>query len=98
MNPCSINEICIEAEGSYSCACATGFVESEGSGDEGECVDFTECQYGYDQNDRAICTGSNEICVEQIGFYGCACNSGYTMVDEACEDDNECMEGEGLLF
>jgi len=76
--------------GSFTCSCAPGF---QGTG-RGTCSDVRECDLtGAD----AVCV-EHARCIEEIGGYGCLCESGWTGDGHAgrggvCVDVDECAGG-----
>ncbi|XP_072272967.1 uncharacterized protein, partial [Pyxicephalus adspersus] len=80
---CHPNATCGEFGGDQQCTCKEGF-----AGDGSYCEDIDECQDQYMNNCNFYGTGS---CVNIIGSYTCACNTGFEYKEEfGCVDIDEC--------
>jgi len=81
LNKCSADQVCINSQGSFTCACAAGYV----AGEEDSCVNVDECAEGHE-------CGANADCVDLPGSVTCKCHVGYVQNQETnvCEDDDEC--------
>lgn len=75
------NSRCVNAPGSYVCACADGF---ERSGEQGACVNIDECERKLD-----LCDPSAE-CHDKAPGYECKCKQGYEGDGRSCVDVDEC--------
>ncbi|KAK3789280.1 hypothetical protein RRG08_001670 [Elysia crispata] len=65
--PCSVNQTCASAIGTYQCSCRDGFARSGN-----DCLDEDECQAGSD--------GCSQVCVNQVPGYQCQCDQpGYSL-------------------
>ncbi|XP_076799980.1 uncharacterized protein LOC143445052 isoform X4 [Clavelina lepadiformis] len=76
---CSINSNCQNTIGSYLCNCNDGYT---GDGING-CFDVNECK-----GDNS-CSFPKK-CVNNHGGYDCVCINGYQLVEDVCQDINEC--------
>lgn len=77
---------CENNAGSYVCACARGFSDS----DPTHCVDIDECAQGA----VAACGDGATACENRTGSYACACAGGYSGTGgTACSDVDECAGG-----
>ncbi|KAK3578361.1 hypothetical protein CHS0354_039074 [Potamilus streckersoni] len=78
-SPChGQNTVCINTNGSFICACATGFKNSSsGCKDINECIDpfWNEC---------------DQICINKDGYYTCVCEQGFLKDENSCQDIDEC--------
>ena len=83
---CDANAACTNTDGSFTCACNSGYT---GAGQAGDCADDDECTAGTHTCD------ANAACTNTDGSFTCACNSGYTGAGQAgdCADDDECTAG-----
>lgn len=79
---CDANATCTNTEGSFSCACDSGY-----SGDGTTCTDDDECTAGTDSCD------ANATCVNVDGGFACGCDGGYSGNGFTCTDDDECTAG-----
>ena len=80
-NPCE--DVCVNKEGSYECACKDGYGLTATNGGT-SCVDIDECQ----QN-ASLCQGMK--CRNAMGSYQCYCEVGFYANGNACTDINECL-------
>ncbi|KAL3837566.1 hypothetical protein ACJMK2_022914, partial [Sinanodonta woodiana] len=60
------------------CVCKNGWSGTKCDTDINECSNTT------------LCSGANMNCLNTPGSYQCQCNSGYNMINGACEDIDEC--------
>ncbi|KAL3837565.1 hypothetical protein ACJMK2_022913 [Sinanodonta woodiana] len=60
------------------CVCKNGWSGTKCDSDINECSNTT------------LCSGANMNCLNTPGSYQCQCNSGYNMINGACEDIDEC--------
>ncbi|XP_060566863.1 nidogen-1-like [Ruditapes philippinarum] len=90
-NNCDENAQCTNTNGSFTCACNTGY-----TGDGVSCTDIDEC-------DNTPCD-SNATCENTAGSFTCTCNTGYTgnglpgncgNIDECVTLETACAEGYG---
>ena len=81
VKPCDANGECANFDGHYTCTCSTGY-----TGDGFTCADVDECA------DSNTCTDvPNSTCVNSVGDFSCACNSGWYKGDDGqCANINEC--------
>ncbi|XP_041379174.1 neurogenic locus notch homolog protein 1-like, partial [Gigantopelta aegis] len=79
-NPCGLNANCTNTNGSYTCACRTGY-----SGDGHSCTDINECLNQKSCDINANCTNTD-------GSYTCTCQAGYSGDGNNCTDVDECLE------
>uniref|UniRef100_A0A3Q0R509 C-type lectin domain-containing protein n=1 Tax=Amphilophus citrinellus TaxID=61819 RepID=A0A3Q0R509_AMPCI len=70
--------ICINTQGSYTCACKSGYEMVDGG-----CRDVDECAHRKCEH----------ICLNTIGSFSCYCKDGFTLSEDghSCEDVNECV-------
>ncbi|XP_067052779.1 fibulin-1-like [Acropora muricata] len=80
-NSCS--QLCINAPGSYSCACQNGYSLND---DKESCDDINECI----KEDYFNCTDPHQHCVNTPGSYKCECEMGLQLIDGKCQDIDEC--------
>ena len=83
---CDADAECINTDGSYTCACQTGF---SGTGTGGDCVNIDECDPGL----PSPCDGT-AICVDTEGSYTCGCAAGFFSTGGVCNDIDECQNGD----
>ena len=80
------SHICNDNEGSFTCACNTGYDLSSGR----YCNDQNECSQSNDCPQHSTCSNTD-------GSYECACHEGYKYIDDSsppyCANINECTEG-----
>merc|ERR1712142_1310565 len=80
---CHDNAVCTDTDGSFTCACKSGY-----SGDGKTCTNKDECDLGEDDcHDNAVCTDTD-------GLFTCACKSGYSGDGKTCTNKDECDLGE----
>nr|XP_039251530.1 serine-rich adhesin for platelets-like [Styela clava] len=78
-NNCDANASCQNIEGSFTCACKTGYT---GSGVT--CADIDECSLNtHDCHNQSSCSNNN-------GSFTCTCLSGYTGDGKNCTDIDLC--------
>ncbi|WP_441292514.1 FG-GAP-like repeat-containing protein [Sorangium sp. KYC3313] len=87
---CDANATCIDASGSFTCACDAGY-----SGDGVTCTNIDECAESPCQN--------GGTCIDGINSYTCACLPGFTgdncetAIDECaespCQNGGTCVDG-----
>ncbi len=82
LDNCDVNAECIDADGSFSCACLEGY-----SGDGVTCTDIDECTDELDDCDV------NAQCDNTGGSFTCTCDDGYEGDGTVCADVDECEEG-----
>ncbi|XP_060600326.1 fibrillin-1-like [Ruditapes philippinarum] len=74
---------CVNNQGTYSCKCIKGFIESF----DGTCEDFDECLNPVTNNCIQSCTNT-------VGGYTCGCHKGFSKINEThCKDIDECILG-----
>ena len=92
INECEIlpnglcQQVCINTEGSYECACSEGFTRSEGYFCQGihlapikqllycsETTDINECEEQIDECSRSL--PAPAACVNEAGSYRCSCTN-----------------------
>ncbi|XP_068736542.1 fibrillin-1-like isoform X1 [Montipora capricornis] len=79
---CSVDAICKNSHGSYSCTCKPGY-----TGDGYNCTDIDECSTGeHNCSHMAVCNNT-------IGSYNCTCQEGYVGDGRNCSDVDECSTG-----
>lgn len=92
-SPCKENQYCLNSEGSYSCKdCDTSCKSCTGEGPEkceecapgysaesGKCTDINECE-----DSEKVCSRENEVCINTLGSYKCACSEGFEDHDGSC--------------
>ncbi|XP_072017919.1 uncharacterized protein [Amphiura filiformis] len=76
---CDENAVCINNDGSFTCACNVGY-----TGDGVTCSDVDECDLRSDNCDI------NANCSNNDGSFTCTCVAGYTGDGITCSDDDEC--------
>ena len=89
--PCSVDnggceQLCTGGEGSYACACRSGFsLDANGA----TCHDVNECLTGNG--------GCAQGCSNIAGSFTCTCNAGFTLNanGHSCDDINECAVNNG---
>ena len=76
------SHICNDNEGSFTCACNTGYSLSSG-------------RYCYDQNEcsQANACPQHSTCSNTDGSYECTCHEGYIKSGSNCANKNECTDG-----
>jgi hypothetical protein len=77
-SPCDANAACTDNEGSFSCACNTGY-----AGDGLSCSNVDECLSNP--------CGANAACTDNAGSFTCACNTGYAGNGLSCSNVDECL-------
>lgn len=80
------SKVCECGPGGDKCDVAVGCVCLSGWTGEKCDVDIDECT-----TDPFIC-GSNQICQNLEGSYSCSCGDGFALVDNKCEDIDECAD------
>jgi hypothetical protein len=80
LNTCNESAICTNTNGSYTCACKSGF-----SGNGRSCEDLHEC----DLNTHGC--HSNASCHNTHGSHICTCVKGFSGDGYNCTDINECL-------
>ena len=92
MSPCSINAVCIDTHGSYTCSCNAGYRENGFTCESNTIhsitlirsqifnfvVDINECDSIHPCNGNANCT-------DTLGSFICTCNSGFTGDGLTCQ-------------
>uniref|UniRef100_UPI00358E1191 fibulin-5-like isoform X2 n=1 Tax=Myxine glutinosa TaxID=7769 RepID=UPI00358E1191 len=78
LHQCRPPHECVNAVGSYTCQCPSGFRNYDR-----HCVDINECHFGYCSHD----------CVNTPGSYYCQCNLGFALTADnlSCVDVDECL-------
>ena len=87
-NQCTEKDtVCVNTDGWYGCPCVSGTTfQFDWSTFSYSCQDINECVL-YD----ACSDVANSECVNTHGSYVCDCNNGYEMINDVCEDFNECF-------
>ena len=78
---CDTNAACTNTDGSFTCACNSGYT---GAGQAGDCADDDECTAGTHTCD------ANAACTNTDGSFTCACSSGYTGAGQAGDCASDC--------
>ena len=101
---CHINAICSDTQGSFSCACNSGFTDAISVPQGTSCT----CPSGYTASGTgtmSMCSNINECalgthnchpnaaCTDMPGSFTCACKPGYSGSGKACTNVNECITG-----
>lgn len=98
IHDCDSQGTCENSEGSFSCSCNPGY---EGNGTI--CDNIDECALASLSDGSAIeelddsdgLCHTFAACVDTAGSFECACNSGYSAINQAgplvCEDIDECV-------
>ena len=75
------SHICNDNEGSFTCACNSGYYLSVG-------------RYCYDENEcsRAGACPQHSTCSNNDGSYECTCHEGYIKSGSHCANKNECND------
>ena len=95
---CTITD---EEESGFVCNCPNGYSWIENSG---HCEDIDECiQSPMGYTGQELCNGGQDgiaySCVNLIGTFICACNSGFYLSGATeCIDINECVDGTGCEY
>lgn len=78
-------QICINVEGSYDCACRNGYMLAK---DKLNCDDIDECLDSPCINEA--------VCVNNIGSFECKCEKGFRLSADgfSCQDVDECEASE----
>ena len=85
-NNCHNNATCTNTDGSFSCACDTGY-----DGNGVNCTDIDEC-VSIDDNGNSIHNcHNNATCTNTDGSFSCACDTGYAGNGVNCTDIDECV-------
>ena len=75
-------------EGTYSCECHSGFVESFD-----DCIDIDECSLAINTCDRETST-----CINTMGAFTCECLPGFERLEDLDKDGNKtCTEVDTCL-
>jgi hypothetical protein len=77
VRPCSVNGVCTDTQGNFTCTCSPGF-----SGDGFTCNDINECAANTGRGD----CGANAACTNTPGGRTCACDAGYSGDGFTCKD------------
>eukprot|EP00055_Hartaetosiga_balthica_P017745 m.122278 g.122278 ORF g.122278 m.122278 type:complete len:1122 (+) comp9393_c1_seq4:241-3606(+) len=81
----SSNTVCTNTDGSYMCACESGYMIT----DPDTCGDVNECD--------TMCMGNLQVCTNTLGSYTCECETGYAFNDTmTCVDVDECQSNPTL--
>uniref|UniRef100_A0A8C5PGP6 Thrombomodulin n=1 Tax=Leptobrachium leishanense TaxID=445787 RepID=A0A8C5PGP6_9ANUR len=75
-NPC--DQQCVELNQTYSCMCHEGYRLVN----ETKCEDVDDCKVS-----PGIC---DQVCTNTVGSFVCKCHPGFEMIDDRCEDIDEC--------
>eukprot|EP00961_Rhodomonas_salina_P077043 1033650-Rhodomonas_salina.2 len=86
-NNCDANAACANTDGSFTCACNSGFSGSDGT----ECANIDECMAGSDN-----CDG-NGACTDTDGSFTCWCNAGFSGSGTTCEKDEAEVSFQAVL-
>ncbi|XP_030854057.1 neurogenic locus notch homolog protein 1 [Strongylocentrotus purpuratus] len=91
LNDCSSYAECTNTEGSFTCACQEGFIDTTPAPDSGrQCEDMNEC------SDASICAQS-ATCSNSFGSYSCSCLAGFTGDGRTCTSVGSAGLSDGVL-